>query len=241
MNLRNNVYNGSIQSSNPGMQNCTGDSQFSEDHRCRLNDGLYNRFRPRQLGLCPNLIHNGDEFESVFNINRLHRGVYTFPGVNCSDPHSNHTNPLLIIAQGGVHMGNNPGPTFHKLVAPFFRDRAVQQCATNPRHRVIFIFVSYQAQSASYDAQFPLQAASKGLKFNADMTSILNQSGVQNIAVVDWYSFTKGAMHSDGLHFAAQVNYFKVQHLVALADRMVKEQRWLGLENVYEMNEGPTS
>ncbi|KAL3780807.1 hypothetical protein ACHAWO_004453 [Cyclotella atomus] len=230
MNLRDNVYNGGIQSSKPEMQRCIGDAQFSEDVRCRGNDGLFNSFRPSQLDLCPNLSKD-DQFTSVFNINRLHRGVYKFPGVNCTNNQNNNTKPLLIIAQGGVHMGYQASATFRSLLAPFFRDFIVQQCSASQHHRVIFIFVSYHAQSIAYDEKYPDQAESNGLQFNANIQSIINGSGVKNVTTIDWFNFTKGAMHTDGLHFAAQVNYFKVQHIVALADLMVREQQWLDLEN----------
>ena len=229
MNLRDNVYDGGIQSSKPEMRKCIGDAQFSEDVRCRNNDGLFNSFRPSQLELCPNLSED-DEFTSVFNLNRLHRGVYKFPGVNCTNQ-NNNTKPLLVIAQGGVHMKYHAPATFRSLLAPFFRDPIVKQCAASQHHRVIFIFVSYHAQSITYDGKYPHQAESNGLQFNADMKSIINGSGVTNVSTIDWFNFTKGAMRTDGLHFAAQVNYFKVQHLVTLADLMVRERQWLSLEN----------
>jgi hypothetical protein len=44
---------------------------------------------------------------------------------------------------------------------------------------------------------------------------------------VDWFYFTIGGQHSDGLHYAAQVNYFKAQHLMAIADLMWKERMFI--------------
>jgi hypothetical protein len=50
-----------------------------------------------------------------------------------------------------------------------------------------------------------------------------------NASVVDWLNFTIGAQHSDGIHYAAQVNFVKTQHLIAVADRLWKEKRFFNL------------
>ena len=224
MALRDNVVNGSMVSSNPEMYNCTCDAQFSEHPKCRLNNGLYNRYQPYQLGLCPNLGGNDtQQFESVFNINRLHRGVYKFPGVNCTLPESKG---VLVIVQGGVQMQYDHAYTYHKLIRPFFADPTFRTCAE--QGKAIFIWTSYTAQSPEYDDKFPLQKLELGLKFNNGMDEIF-QSDMVNASVVDWLNFTTGAQHSDGLHYAAQVNLFKAQHLIALADRLWKEKQFFNL------------
>jgi len=224
MALRDNVVNGSMVSSNPEMYNCTCDAQFSEHPKCRLNNGLYNRYQPYQLGLCPNLGNDtAQQFESVFNINRLHRGVYKFPGVNCTSPESKG---VLVIVQGGVHMQYNHAYTYHKLIRPFFADPTFRTCAE--QGKAIFIWTSYTAQSPDYDDKYPLQKLELGLKFNNGMDEIF-QSDMINASVVDWLNFTTGAQHSDGLHYAAQVNLFKAQHLIALADRLWKEKQFFNL------------
>eukprot|EP00979_Chaetoceros_neogracilis_P007346 scaffold1531_cov247-Chaetoceros_neogracile.AAC.2 len=223
MALRDNVVNGSMVSSNPEMYNCTCDAQFSEHPKCRLNNGLYNRYQPYQLGLCPNLGNDTQQFESVFNINRLHRGVYKFPGVNCTSPESKG---VLVIVQGGVHMRFNHASTYHKLIRPFFADPTFRTCAE--QGKAIFIWTSYTAQSPDYDDKYPLQKLEVGIKFNNGMDEIF-QSDMINASVVNWLNFTIGAQHSDGLHYAAQVNLFKAQHLIALADRLWKEKQFFNL------------
>jgi len=177
--LRGDVVRGSIVSSRKEeMDKCLCDAQFSEDQRCRLNDyTLYNRFQPHQLGLCPNFnpnLNDGSQqsqqqqpqparepFESVFNINRLHRGVYKFHGVNCTSPDSRG---ILVIVQGGVHMKFSGATTWSKLIRPFMIDPTFRTCAN--QGKAMFLWTSYMAQSPRYDDLYPLQRLDKGLKFN---------------------------------------------------------------------------
>lgn len=217
MGLRNDFIQGSLISSNPNLYNCRCDAQFSEHNKCRLHDGLYNRFRPYQLGLCPEIEVAG-QFESVFNINRLHKGVYRFDGVNCTSPESKG---ILVIVQGGVHMKYNGRRTYHILLSRFLKDPIFQTCAKEKK--AILIWTAYHAQSESYNDKYPLQAAPQGHDFNAKIAQLIDQEGIRNLTTVDWLNFTIGGQHTDGLHYAAQINYFKAQHLVAIADLMWKE------------------
>ena len=236
------------------MEKCHCDAQFSEHPKCRLNDGLYNRFKPHQLGLCPNLDldlldHDHDDtititnaqqpqhlrqqqqqqqpFESVFNINRLHKGVYKFHGVNCTSPESRG---ILVIVQGGVHMKYNPHNTYRRLIRPFLADPTFRTCAAH--NKALFLWTSYTAQSPGYDSAYPHQQMDSGLRFNEGMGGIFRKHGI-NATVVDWLNFTIGAQHSDGLHYAAQVNLFKAQHVIALADRLWNEKKFFQLPSTY--------
>lgn len=221
MSLRNDLVGGSIVSSQPNlMYKCKCDSQFSEHIDCRLNDGLYNRFRPHQLGLC-SALDPDVQFESVFNINRIHKGVYNFQGVNCSSPESRG---VLVIVQGGVHVNFKATRIYYYLIKPFWHDPIFRDCAQ--RGKAMFIFTSYTAQSGTYDEPYPLQSVENGLKFNRELKELIKPA---NVTIVDWFNFTLGAMHTDGLHYAAQVNYFKAQHMIALVDLMLKEKRFFHL------------
>jgi len=222
MALRDNYINGSIVSSNEQMYKCACDAQFSEHPACRLNNGMYNLYHPYRLGLCPNLEVEG-QYESVFNINRLHKGVYKFHGVDCTLPNSRG---ILVIVQGGVHLSFNAQSTYARLISPFFQDPKFRLCAEHGK--AMFIWSSYTAQSPDYDDKYPLQKLSRGLKFNGEMAKIFRRERV-NVTTIDWLNFTVGAMHSDGLHYAAQVNLFKAQHLVALVDLLLKEKRFFSL------------
>lgn len=221
MGLRNDLIQGSLISSDPSLYKCRCDAQFSEHPRCRRHDGLYWRFRPYQLGLCPQIQVAG-QFESVFNINRLHKGVYRFDNVNCSLPDNRG---ILVIAQGGVHMDYNGYATYRTLLSKFLQDPVFQNCAKEKK--AILIWTAYHAQSESYNNKYPLQAAPQGQDFNTKIAELVTKSGIRNLATVDWFNFTMGGQHTDGLHYAAQINYFKAQHLVALADRMWTEQKFI--------------
>jgi len=209
---------------------CTCDAQFSSNEKCKTFVPNFNRFRPDDLGLCPNLANyntknNTDsdstqQFESVFNINRLHKGVYKFPDVNCTLPESKG---ILVIVQGGVHMKWNAGSTYGSLIKPFFNDQTFRTCAK--KGKAYFVWTSFTPQSPKYDNQFPLQKLQKGLIFNDGMKTIFRNNKIYPSAVVDWLNFTTGAMHTDGLHYAAQVNLFKAQHIIALVDRLWTEKR----------------
>jgi hypothetical protein len=104
-------------------------------------------------------------------------------------------------------------------------DPVFQNCAKE--EKAILIWTAYHAQSKSYNNKYPLQEAPQGQDFNTKIAELLTQSGIRNLATVDWFNFTMGGQHTDGLHYAAQINYFKAQHLVALADRMWTEQKFI--------------
>ena len=217
MGFRNDLIQGSLISSDPNLYKCRCDAQFSEHGGCRMHDGFYNRYKPYQLGLCPQIQVAG-QFESVFNINRLHRGVYRFDDVNCTLPDSRG---ILVIVQGGAHMRYDGGATYKRLLSKFLQDPVFQNCAREKK--AILIWTAYHAQSESYNDKYPLQAAPQGREFNTQMSQLIGQAGIRNLSTVDWLNFTMGGQHSDGMHYAAQINYFKAQHLVAIADRMWTE------------------
>ena len=61
-------------------------------------------------------------------------------------------------------------------------------------------------QSPRYDDLYPLQRLDKGLEFNKVIKQIFRDREI-NATVVDWLNFTTGAIHTDGVHYAAQVNF----------------------------------
>ena len=198
-------------------EKCQCDGQFSEHPTCRDHGPLYYKFQPHELGLCPHL-GKEDQFESVFNINRLHKGVYKFPGVDCSDPSSRG---VLVVAQGGVHLKYNAASTYRMILRKLLDDPIFQSCAL--QNKAYLIWTSYQAQSESYHEKYPHQSLNVGIPFNHEMQYFIQHNRIQNLVTMDWLNFTTGAQHSDGLHFAAQVNYLKAQHVVAVANLMKKE------------------
>jgi hypothetical protein len=179
---------------------------------------LYKRFHPFQLGLCPELDVE-DQFESIFNIimdRPRKKGDYKFDGVNCTSGRG-----ILVIANGGLHLKNEARPTYDRILKRVLDNPIFRSCAEQGKAYVMW--TSYQAQSPSYDEVYPAQSIAAGTPFNAEMKMLIQQDKIRNVTIMDWLNFTIGAQHTDGLHFAAQVNYFKAQHFVAVADLMWKE------------------
>lgn len=215
MGLRNDLIRGSLVQTVPsGYYRCRCDAQFSEQHVKRTCSIV----QPVPSVSARSLSRTGveDQFGSVFNINRLHKGVYNFDGVDCTGK------GILAIAQGGVHMKHNAGETYQKILRRFLDDPVFRYCAE--QKKAFLIWTSYQAQSESYHELYPHQSLRVGIPFNEKMKEYIQGDDIQNLTTMDWLNFTTGAQRSDGLHFVAQVNYFKAQHLVAVADLMWKEQ-----------------
>ena len=222
MGLRNDLIRGSLVQSVPSSYHkCRCDAQFTEHNVCRGHAALYNRFKPYQFSLCPELDVE-DQFEAVFNVNRLQKGVYNFPDVNCTSPDSRG---ILVIAQGGIHMKYNARQTYNFILQKFLKHPIFRTCAE--QNKAMLIWTSYQAQSESYHELFPYQSLRAGLPFNEKMAEYIERDKIHNLVTMDWLNFTTGAQHTDGLHFAAQANYFKAQHLVAVTDLMWKEKMFV--------------
>jgi hypothetical protein len=220
MALRNDLIQGALvqPSPNPDYSKCRCDSQFSEHIACRIHGELYRRFRPRQLSLCPELDED-DQFESVFseNADNLKEvGVYKFDGVNCTSGKG-----ILVIVQGGIHLRYQASPTYLLILKQFLTNPIFRSCAE--QGKAYLMWTSYQPQSPSYDKKYPWQGLNKGIPFNVEMTRMIQQDKIQNLTTMDWLNFLTGTQHTDGVHYAAHANYFKAQHIVAVADLMWKE------------------
>ena len=113
--------------------------------------------------------------------------------------------------------------TWSKLIRPFMMDLTFCTCAN--QGKAMFLWTSYMAQSPRYDDLYPLQRLDKGLKFNKDIEQIFWDCEI-NATVVDWLNFTTGAMNRDGLHYAAQIIFFRAQHFVAPVDLLWNEKRF---------------
>lgn len=212
MGLRNNVTLGSVVTSNKLMESCTCDAQFSSHPHCRKHNSMFGKFKPYQLELCPNL-KISNQFESM-----LLGKIPEFLDVDCSSK----SRGIFIVVQGGSHVKYNAQATYGRYFGSLFKNPIFQDCAQN--NKVTLVWSSYTAQSESYDKTYPYQSLKAGLKFNNDMSNIFKSFGL-NITTIDWLSFTTSAQHTDGLHYAAQVNYFKAQHLISIADHMWREKR----------------
>jgi hypothetical protein len=225
MALSNNLRNGSLVGENKQGVSCECDNQSSEHKMCRQYPKKFFEYRPHEIGLCPNLNQGPDDepFFVVYNPNNIRKPVYKFPpSINCTDPASKS---ILVISQGGVHYRYNEQKTYRSYIRKFFEDPVIQTCAQE--RKAMFVFLGYSAQSAISDGPFPHQSANIGLPFDIKMRELIQKDKYNNLVMVEWYNFTAGAMYTDGLHFATNVNYFRAQYLVALLDLMWKEETFV--------------
>ncbi|KAL3902634.1 MAG: hypothetical protein SGILL_010756, partial [Bacillariaceae sp.] len=64
-----------------------------------------------------------------------------------------------------------------------------------------------------------------GTIFNQEMELLLLEMSL-NVTIVNFMNLTKGAQVSDGLHFLTDVNHFKAQQILLVADAMQREKRY---------------
>ena len=64
------------------------------------------------------------------------------------------------------------------------------------------------------------------IKFNLEIQQLMYQAGMRNITTIEWRNMTRYAQTADGVHFLTNVNYFKAQHVIRLADLMWKEEQY---------------
>lgn len=230
MNLRNDVVRGGIQSSSPDMRLlCLCDGQFSEHYRCRMNDGYFYRFQPHELKLCPKVLLANSTSEATRRAStftqhywKLEKGVLVdrekmhLDAINCSLP---SYRGLLLYTQSVRY---KPFQVMKGFLNHVLKHAAIRQCAK--LNKLILVWSSYTAQSPLLDDKFQSQTMSKGLAFNEAMSNRLRSKG-NNIPILEWVNFTVGAQSIDGFHFSANINYFKAQHIVALAKLMLDENK----------------
>jgi hypothetical protein len=78
-------------------------------------------------------------------------------------------------------------------------------------------------QLPSVNKRYPHQSPQNGIIFNQQMQELFDSNGMENTTTIDWMNFTKGAQTSDGVHYLMNVNFFKAQQLLLLADLMLDE------------------
>jgi hypothetical protein len=88
---------------------------------------------------------------------------------------------------------------------------------------LIVIWCSFNTHSPLSVKKYPHQSPEAGIIFNQQMQQLFDENGMKNITTIDWMNFTKGAQTSDGVHYLMNVNFFKAQQLLFLADLMLDE------------------
>jgi hypothetical protein len=137
--------------------------------------------------------------------------------VDCSKEDSRG---MLLILNGGFHFGNKADRTYNHF-RPIWQHPVVNICAKYKK--LIVIWCSSNTQSQSMNQGYPHQSAQYGIIFNQRMQELFDSNGMENITTIDWMNLTKGAQTSDGVHYLMNVNFFKAQQLLLLADLMLDE------------------
>ena len=223
--LKNDFVSGAMVTSDPSWrrkEKCHCDSQFSENLECRTLDPSFSRFQPQRVGICPKLHNETNQVES-----QLHQSghdsfrekdfSYIFSGVNCSKEESRG---MLLVLQGGMHFKSDAVETYNHFL-PTWQNPVVNVCAKYKK--LIVIWCSYTTQAAAVFKVYPHQDPQHGIIFNQQMQELFHSNGMENATTIDWMNFTKGAQTSDGSHYLMNVNFFKAQQLLLLADLMLDE------------------
>jgi hypothetical protein len=214
--LKNEVVSGAMITSDPAWkEKCRCDGQFSEHVECRKLDSGFYSIQTQQLGLCPNDTNHAVE---TFHEKMRQMPKINFDGVNCSKEDSRG---MLLILQGGLHRQIRAGPTYNDFQY-IWQHPVVNTCAKYKK--LIVIWCSYNTQSTTVDKKYPRQSAQNGIIFNQQMQELFDSNGMENITTIDWMNLTKGAQTSDGVHYLMNVNFFKAQQLLFLADHMLDER-----------------
>jgi hypothetical protein len=138
--------------------------------------------------------------------------------MNCSNDDSRG---MLLILQGGMWHKSQAGLTYNAF-QHIWQHPVVNICAKYKK--LIVIWCSYNTQSTTVDKKYPRQSPHNGIIFNQQMQELFDSNGMENITTIDWMNLTKGAQTSDGVHYLMNVNFFKAQQLLFLADHMLDER-----------------
>lgn len=213
------VRGGILPSNNPPqrpMHRCHCDATFSKNKFCRPTDGLFVKFQPYQLYMCPQ-VHYDDQFTQHFSINRVNKIIpFEFTGINCTA--SPDYKGLMLYIQGGVHWRWNPRLTFRGFLKTMLTHPVVQECAE--AGKLTLIWSGYTAQSLRLDEKYQDQSMDAGLQFDATMKKFMKNL---TIPTIQWIPLTVGAATADGLHYTTDVNLERAQHVMLLASMLKKE------------------
>jgi hypothetical protein len=236
--LKNDFVSGAMVSSDPvRQQKCRCDGQFSEYEECRKLDPSFFHFQPTQpplgLGLQNQsnpssrlLLHTNetnnhrpkmDSYLSEYAWSGGPAHFNNFAHVDCSQTDSRG---MLLILQGGLHFHTVALPTFNHFL-PIFQHPVVTTCAKF--QKLIVIWCSFNTHSPLSVKKYPHQSPQMGMLFNQQMQELFDSHGMENITMIDWMNLTKGAQTSDGVHYLTNVNFFKAQQVLLLAELMLDE------------------
>jgi len=214
--LSNDLVGGNIVDDKEEGAVCRCDGAYSEFYKCRgpvwSDENGVRDIIPYHVGLCPHL-------DTKDQVTVQWREWVDLTEYECKAEDSEK--PYLLILNGGLHYNVDAKETYTKFIKKKLQN--VKNCVDSGRE-VYVIWNSMSLQAQVMDQWYFRQSMKIVIEFNEEMETILSQNGVHGVALVDWTSFTKEAQTSDGVHYLGQVNYFKAQYLIYIANLMQKEK-----------------
>jgi hypothetical protein len=209
---------------------CYCDGQYSEHLTCRKADipAMYHNLSLLASFCEQHGTGNWDAkpvatsyMHEIMAPKRLYSGYNDLAHFDCSASQLDRRD-LLLVLEGGLWFESQAHPTFQKLRS-ILKLPNILECAR--QRRLLVIWCSYNYNSPTVHEKYPHQSPANGTIFNKHMESLLRAMS-SNVAIVNWINMTKAAQVSDGLHFLTDVNYFKAQHILLLADEMQQEKKY---------------
>jgi hypothetical protein len=221
--LTGNIITGSVIDSGHPSHFCVCDGQWSEHSSCRARDGLMKDTTPHDMGMCPFLPYSNKNFTlEPFTIRFIQDDPYVplsdwSPYLDCK----NSPKPVLIVLQGGSHLGADPQATFNLYLDTLAKSPQYQECIETGRLKLVW--TAFHSQSRVLDARFPVQNRDViHSTFNPTVQRLIQQAGI-HAKIIDWWRLTEDAQTSDGFHHLTDVNLLKAWHLIHLADLFTRE------------------
>jgi hypothetical protein len=211
---------------------CKCDGMFSESAACRTKYMRESSVYPQRQGICRSINNkSGDSpvrsCQLAWKFGYEHCDKF-MKEMKCS---SADKRPMLLIIQGGFHFKANANVTFGHFL-PLWNHPMIKECARN--RNLLVIWQGFEAVSPLNSAKYPHQGPKFAMPFNYAMETEFALAGMQNISFMDVFNLTLGAQTSDGLHKLLDVNYFKAQYTLAVAEFMLAEEKYFYYPPLHE-------
>ena len=215
-----------LAKSNVMKQNCFCDGQYSEHMECRRHDidQMYHN-----LHMLASSDHCGKYTDAhiattymheVMAPKTLYSGFNNLKHFDCTrENDESNKKDLLLVLEGGLWFQSQAIPTFEK-VRTFLKYPNILECAK--KRKLLVIWCSYNYNSPLVHSKYPHQSPANGTLFNEQMELMFQKMSL-NLTIINWMNMTKAAQVSDGLHFLTDVNHFKAQQILVLAEAMQRE------------------
>ena len=204
---------------------CYCDGQYSEHPSCRKQDikGMFHNLTmlatTEYCGQYSTEKIATTYMHEVMAPRRLYGGFSNLAHFDCSSNSDSSSGDMVLVLQGGLWFQSQATPTFQKA-RQMLKFPNILECAR--QRRLLVIWCSYNFNSPTVHHKYPHQSPANGTAFNTQMETMFSNMS-RNLTIINWMNMTRAAQVSDGLHFLTDVNHFKAQQILLLADAMRRE------------------